>query len=214
MLWVRTITGIAALTLLAAVPDVHAQPQGGAGRRVFETRCAVCHGNDGHGGDTGPSIVYRLPLLKDPDLITLLRDGRPAKAMPPQPMPVADRTALIRHLRTIERREPPLTRATIETTDGRTLDGVVLNQGFSDLQLRTDDKRVHLLRRSGTQFRPIALRDGLADLQRRSRRQPLHDADADRQDDRRPAGAGVAVQRARTPATCRSRRSSSTASCT
>ena len=99
MLRVRTTTGIAALALLAAVPDVHAQPQGGAGRRVFETRCAVCHGNDGHGGDTGPSIVYRLPLLKDPDLITLLRDGRPAKAMPPQPMPVADRTALIRHLR-------------------------------------------------------------------------------------------------------------------
>ena len=76
--------------------------------------------------------------------------------MPPQPMPVADRTALIRYLRTIERREPPLTRATIQTTDGRTLDGVVLNQGFSDLQLRTDDKRVHLLRRSGAQFRPIA----------------------------------------------------------
>ena len=110
----------------------------------------MCHGGDGHGGDTGPSIVYRLPLLKDPDLITLLRDGRPTKAMPPQPMPVADRTALIRHLRAIERREPPLTRATIETTDGRTLDGVVLNQGFDDLQLRTDDRRVHLLRRSGT----------------------------------------------------------------
>ena len=68
MLRARTITGIAAVTLLAAVPDVHAQPQGGAGRRVFETRCAVCHGSDGHGGDTGPSIVYRLPLLKDADL--------------------------------------------------------------------------------------------------------------------------------------------------
>ncbi len=148
------------LALLGASVDVQAQPQGGAGRRVFETRCAVCHGNDGHGGDTGPSIVYRLPLLKDAELITLLRDGRPAKAMPPQPMPVADRTALIRYLRAIERREPPLTRATIQTTDGRTLDGVVLNQGFSDLQLRTDDKRVHLLRRSGTQFRPIAPETG------------------------------------------------------
>ena len=186
---------VAALVLLGAGGDVHAQPQGGAGRRVFETRCAVCHGNDGHGGDTGPSIVYRLPLLKDAELIALLQGGRPAKGMPPQPMPVADRTALIRYLRGIERREPPLTRATIQTTDGRTLDGVVLNQGFSDLQLRTDDKRVHLLRRSGAQFRPIASEARLADLQRRSRRQPLHDADADREDDRRPAGAGVAVQR-------------------
>ena len=45
----------------------------------------MCHGNDGNGGDIGPSIVYRLPLLKDPDLITLLRDGRPARGMPPQP---------------------------------------------------------------------------------------------------------------------------------
>ena len=120
-----------------------------AGRRIFETRCAVCHGADGYGGDTGPSIVFRLPLLKDADLVALLRDGRPAKGMPPQPMPVADRTALTRYLRGIERREPPLVRTTLQTTDGRTLDGVVLNEGFDDLQLRTDDKRVHLLRRSG-----------------------------------------------------------------
>ena len=129
MLRARTVTGIAVTALLAAVPDVHAQAQGGAGRRVFETRCAVCHGNDGHGGDTGPSIVYRLPLLKDAEVIALLQGGRPAKGMPPQPMPVADRTALIRYLRGIERREPPLTRATIQTTDGRTLDGVVLERG-------------------------------------------------------------------------------------
>jgi len=151
----RATFGIAVglLALLGAGVDVQAQPQPGGGRRTFETRCAVCHGNDGHGGDTGPSIVYRLPLLKDPDLVALLRDGRPAKGMPPQPMPVADRTALVRYLRGIERREPPLTRATVQTTDGRTLDGVVLNQGFSDLQLRTDDKKVHLLRRSANQFR-------------------------------------------------------------
>ena len=59
----------------------------------------------------------------------------------------------MRYLRAIERRERPLKRTTIETTDGRTLDGAMLNQGLYDLQLRTDDKRVHLLRRSGTQFR-------------------------------------------------------------
>ena len=55
---------VGVLALLGASVDVQAQPPGGAGRRVFETRCAVCHGNDGHGGDTGPSIVYRLPLLR------------------------------------------------------------------------------------------------------------------------------------------------------
>ena len=41
---------------------------------------------------------------------------------------------------------------TVQTTDGRTLDGQVLGEGFDDLQLRTDDKRVHLLRRAGDAF--------------------------------------------------------------
>jgi alcohol dehydrogenase (cytochrome c) len=160
----RATSGIAlvALALLGASADVEAQPQGGAGRRVFETRCAVCHGADGHGGDTGPSIVYRLPLLKAADLATLLREGRPAKGMPPQPMPAADRTALTRFLRGIERREPPLIRTSLQTTDGRTLEGAILNQGVDDLQLRTDDKRVHLLRRSGDRFRPVTSERGWA----------------------------------------------------
>ena len=89
------------------------------------------------------------------------------------------------------------------TTDGRTLDGVVLNEGFDDLQLRTDDKRVHLLRRSGDAVPAGHLRDRLADLQRRSRRQPLHDADADRQDERRAPGAGVDVRGAGRRQRCR-----------
>src|SRR4051812_8284070 len=74
-----------------------AQPSpAAAGREVFTTRCAVCHGADGFGGDTGPSIVYRLSLLSDAELATLLRDGRPQKGMPPMPMPVTSRTALVR----------------------------------------------------------------------------------------------------------------------
>ncbi len=46
-------------------------------------------------------------------------------------------------------------RRTVRTTDGRTLDGQVLGEGFDDLQLRTDDKRVHLLRRAGDRFRAV-----------------------------------------------------------
>src|SRR4029453_15717530 len=104
---------------------------------------------------TGPSIVFRLPLLDDRGLATLIREGRPAKGMPPQPMPVASRTALTQFLRRIQRREVPLRRTTVETTDGRTLNGVVLNEGFDDLQLRADDARVFLLRRSGSKFRAV-----------------------------------------------------------
>jgi alcohol dehydrogenase (cytochrome c) len=151
MPWVR-FPAAAALVLLAAA-RVGAQPA--EGRRVFTTRCAVCHGADGFGGDTGPSIVHRLPLLDDKALATLIRDGRPAKGMPPQPMPLASRTALTQFLRRIQRREAPLQRRTVETTDGRTLAGAVLNEGLDDLQLRTDDARVHLLRRAGAKFRPV-----------------------------------------------------------
>src|SRR5262245_53113262 len=109
MLRVRLGLAIAALTLAAAV---RADAQAQEGRRVFTTRCAVCHGADGFGGDTGPSIVHRLPLLDDAALATLIREGRPAKGMPPQPMPVASRTVLTQFLRRIQRREEPLRRAT------------------------------------------------------------------------------------------------------
>ena len=47
---------------------------------------------------------------------------------------------------------------TVQTTDGRTLDGQVIGEGFDDLQLRTDDKRVHLLRRAGERFRAVTSR--------------------------------------------------------
>jgi hypothetical protein len=43
----------------------------------------------------------------------------------------------------------------LQTTEGKTLDGQVLNEGFDDMQLRTDDQRVHLLRRAGSRFREV-----------------------------------------------------------
>ena len=46
-------------------------------------------------------------------------------------------------------------RRTVQTTDGRTLEGERLGEGASDLQLRTADKRVQLLRREGDRFRPV-----------------------------------------------------------
>src|SRR3989442_1646192 len=40
-------------------------------------------------------------------------------------------------------------RKKIQTADGQTLEGRVLNEGMSDLQILTDDQRVHLLRKTG-----------------------------------------------------------------
>ena len=157
MLRAPSVLAIAAAAALAVPTLAAAQPPPqGQGRQVFETRCAVCHGADGHGGDTGPSIVFRLPLLPEAELHTLIRSGRPAKGMPPVPMADAELASLTRFLRGIERREPDLVRRSVATTDGRTLDGLVVGEGFEDLQLRTDDKRVHLLRRAGAQYRPVA----------------------------------------------------------
>lgn len=46
-------------------------------------------------------------------------------------------------------------RLKVQTTDGKTLDGLVLGEGFEDLQLRTDDKRIHLMRRVGDRYREV-----------------------------------------------------------
>jgi alcohol dehydrogenase (cytochrome c) len=51
---------------------------------------------------------------------------------------------------------PVATRRTIQTTDGKTLQGQVLSEGMSDLQIRGDDKRIHLLRKAdGNRFRVV-----------------------------------------------------------
>jgi alcohol dehydrogenase (cytochrome c) len=65
--------------------------------------------------------------------------------------------ALVRFLRSIQSRrgDRPLVRMTVETIDGKKLDGLALNEGFDDLQLRTDDNRIHLLRRAGGRFREV-----------------------------------------------------------
>src|ERR1700687_4084617 len=52
--------------------------------------------------------------------------------------------------------QPPAARRTIQTTDGQTLQGQVLSEGMSDLQLRTDDKKIRLLRKAdGNRYRLV-----------------------------------------------------------
>ena len=148
--------GVVALAgLLVASTSLFAQAVD-PGRRAFEARCARCHGADGRGGEMGPAIAERLTPLDDQQLMKLIREGQPLKGMPPNVVPDAEMADLVKFLRTIERTgERPLVRMSVQTTDGRTLDGLVLGEGFDDLQLQTDDKRVHLLRRAGDRYRPV-----------------------------------------------------------
>jgi alcohol dehydrogenase (cytochrome c) len=127
------------------------------GRRSFESRCARCHGADGNGGEMGPSIVLKLPTHDAQQLPKLLRDGIPQRGMPPNVIETSEMDALVTFLRAIEKRaiDKRVVRMTVRTTDGRELAGEVLNEGFDDLQLRTDDTRVHLLRRAGDRYRRV-----------------------------------------------------------
>ena len=139
--------------LVSALVAQSAEP----GRKTFDTYCARCHGADGNGGEMGPPIGLRLSGHDDEELAALIRDGIPSKGMPPNSVPPPDMADLISFLRAIERRAeaPPIVRMRVQTIDGSSLDGQVLGEGADDLQLRTDDNRVHLLRRSGDRMREV-----------------------------------------------------------
>ena len=149
-----------AMAILAAVilPGTEVRAQAvDAGRKAFGVRCARCHGADGNGAEMGPAIAQRLAGIDNQQLAKLIRDGVPARGMPPSVVGAAELDVLVKFVRTLERRaaDEPVVRMTVQTTDGETLSGTVAGEGFNDLQLRTDDKRIHLLRRAGDRFRRV-----------------------------------------------------------
>lgn len=125
------------------------------GQAAFEANCAVCHGGDGLGGEMGPNIANRLANLSDDQLSTLLHDGLPSRGMPGFPgIAGQEKAQLMAFLRTIRpRRRRAPTRRTVELVDGGQLSGLVLNESPADLQLRTDDDRIHILRPAAEKFR-------------------------------------------------------------
>lgn len=133
-----------------------AMAQGPGGRLVFQSQCSGCHGTDGNGGEHGPSILARLQRTSDRELTAFLMTGAPARGMPAfSSLPAQEMAALVAFVRGLT---PPLTRArtSVVTTDGRTLEGVALGQTGRELQLRTADDRIHLLRRAANErFREV-----------------------------------------------------------
>ena len=126
------------------------------GRTAYDQFCARCHGADGRGGQMGPGIVARLSSRSDVELASLVRDGLPARGMPALAIAGPELRQLIAFLRTLRAPDAEaLPRVRVETVDGATLDGVALNQSPADLQLRTDDGRLHLLRPAGTRYRRV-----------------------------------------------------------
>ena len=148
-------TAILAFCLL--VPSIALAQNPGPGQQGFVSRCAGCHGSDGNGGELGPAIIDRVPARTDEDLAALFKQGLPAAGMPAFPNLTATESAdLIRYVRTLRRREgsgPVRTKLTL--ADGSAIEGLVLNQSALDLQLLGDDRKIHLLRKSGERYRAV-----------------------------------------------------------
>jgi alcohol dehydrogenase (cytochrome c) len=146
---VRVLLTVVVACSLAVLCGVSVQAQRiDAGRQVFASRCAACHGTEGGGGELGPSIVARIPLRSDAELDVVVREGLPGSGMPAFPnVSATERTDLVAFLRTLRPRAgttPP--RASVMMTDGRSIAGVVLNQSDGEMQMLGDDRALHLLR--------------------------------------------------------------------
>src|SRR5580693_7260378 len=84
--------------LLACV--AWAQNPAAEGRKTFETRCSVCHGADGNGGEMGPAIARRISNLTDAQLKTTVLEGLPTRGMPANNVSATDLPPLLTYLRT------------------------------------------------------------------------------------------------------------------
>src|SRR5438552_12889725 len=141
------------LTLVLFAATVSAQE---AGRQVFAARCAGCHGSDGNGGELGPGIATRVPTRTDQDLTTLFRQGLPASGMPAfANLNETDAASLIEFLRTLKPRAGSAPARAKVTVGSGSLEGLVLNESQFDMQLLGDDRKIHLLRKNGTQARAV-----------------------------------------------------------
>jgi len=143
------------LAILTTATPARGQARIAPGQLIYESNCGTCHGGDGFGGEMGPNIAGRLARMTDEQLSQLLVNGRPTLGMPGFPNLSSDeKAALITFLRTIrpQRRRAPVQR-TVEITGGTKLTGLVMNESAADLQLRTADQKIHLLRPEGDHFR-------------------------------------------------------------
>jgi alcohol dehydrogenase (cytochrome c) len=140
----------------AALITASVQGQDAGGRATFVSRCAGCHGTDGNGGELGPAITGRVPLRTDQDLTSVIREGVPAAGMPSfGNLSPAEMNDVIRFLRTLQPRTGSQPRRVSVTVNGRTLEGIVLNQTRSDLQLLGNDGKIHLLRKTDGGHRAV-----------------------------------------------------------
>jgi cytochrome c oxidase cbb3-type subunit III len=81
------------------------KPVSDAGRKLFESTCAGCHGLDGRGGEKGPNIATRPEISRrsDEEILAILQHGVPSAGMPAfSRLGDVKLQTLVRHLRTLQ----------------------------------------------------------------------------------------------------------------
>jgi len=80
-----SVFGQTALAQTSVARSKAASRPSNEGKAIFESACAGCHGLDGRGGERGPDIATRQPVvqLSDGQIQEILQGGRPAAGMPP-----------------------------------------------------------------------------------------------------------------------------------
>src|SRR5262245_33977821 len=121
-----SLIAIAAQTPAARKPTAAPAP---AGKQQFAQICARCHGADGRGGEFAPDITARIGPKSDEDLSTLIKNGIPAKGMPPSAFSAAQLKSLVAYLRTLRPRrgENAPVHVTVNSSDGQPLQGLAMN---------------------------------------------------------------------------------------
>jgi len=148
------------VTLLVSAAVLTAQQPPSAGGRSYQTRCSVCHGSDGNGGEHGPSILSKIQRTADNgELATVIQNGIPLRGMPAFKLPGEEMGQLVAYLRSLtsgrRRRGAMPERMKLTLSDGSVLEGLSIGNNGPAVQLRTDDQRLHLLRKSGERYRKV-----------------------------------------------------------
>ena len=95
--------------------------------------------------------------LDDGQLADVIVNGKPATGMPAFQLDDPQVGRLVSFLRTLRDPESqrPAIRMNVELSDGTSLVGEVINRSADDLQLRTEDGRIALLRVDGQRYRRV-----------------------------------------------------------
>jgi len=143
---------------LAAFLEVAYSQTAAPGKATFEANCAACHGADGNGGEFAPGFVARIVNRTDSDVATVVTEGLPNRGMPPFKLKETELGDLIAYVRTLHlprRGDMIPVEVTVETIDGKKLHGTSMNRSFADMQVRSADNRMHLLRKIGERYREV-----------------------------------------------------------